>query len=205
MTELRKFWHEELEERQFWVSTSGTAFGRGTDALFDDLMQRRFANLIASGEHAYFWRRVFYDLRKIHKLVWEDGFADTLLGLVQAGRGGELLNFLKTGTLSGQNRWAGVFGQSAGAPLFFLVRELCRLGVITDSQIQPLAFFVSTPVRRAMARIGWLDTDSSETPDFESMSSISAQLHAKISASSEVGPKLLPYYDIPLLHLGLNG
>ena len=109
------------------------------------------------------------------------------------------------GTLSGQNSWVGVFGQSAGAPLFFLVRELCRLGVITDSQIQPLAFFVSTPVRRAMARIGWLDTDLSEAPDFESLSSVSAHLHATISRDSEFGPKLLPYYDIPLLHLGLNG
>ena len=205
MTELRGFWQGELDTRQFWESTSGTAFGLGTDALFDDLMQRRFANLIASGEHAYFWRRVFYDLRKIHKLVWEDGFPDTLLRLTQSGRGVELLNFLKTGTLSGQKSWVGVFGQSAGAPLFFLVRELCRLGVITDPQVLPLAFFVSTPVRRALERIGWPGADSSERTDFESLSSISAQLHAKISGDREFGPKLLPYYDIPLLHLGLNG
>ena len=58
----------------------------GSAVAFDDLMQRRFANLIASGEYAYFWRRIFYDVRKIHKLVWEDEFAATLMGLVQAGR-----------------------------------------------------------------------------------------------------------------------
>jgi hypothetical protein len=55
-----------------------------------------------------------------------------------------------------------------------------------------------------MARIGWLSTDSSESTDFESLSSISTQLHAKISGNPEFGPKLLPFYDIPLLHLGLN-
>ena len=205
MTELREFWHGQLNTRQFWENTSGTAFGRGTDTLFDDLIQRRFADLIASGEHAYYWRRVFYDLRKIHKLVWEDEFPETLLRLTQSGRGGELLNFLKTGTLSGQKTWVEVFGQSAGVPLFFLVRELCRLGVITDPQVLPLAFFVSTPVRRALERIGWRTADSSERVDFESLSSISAQLHAKISGDREFGPKLLPFYDIPLLHLGLNG
>lgn len=205
VTELRDFWHRELEGRQFWKGTSGIAFGKGTDALFDDLMKHSFANLIASGESAYYWRRVFYDIRKIHKLVWEDEFAATLLLLVQAGRGGELLNFLKTGTLSGQANWVGVFGQSAGAPLFFLVRELCRLGVISDPQVQPLAFFVSTPVRRAMERIGWLPADSSDNPNFESLSSISSQLHAKLKGDQEFGAKLLLYYDIPLLHLGLNG
>lgn len=205
MTELREFWHGQLDTRQFWENTSGTAFGGGTDALFDDLMKRRFADLIGSGEHAYYWRRVFYDLRKIHKLVWEDEFPDTLLRLTQSGRGGELLNFLKTGTLSGQKTWVGVFGQSAGVPLFFLVRELCRLGVITDPQVLPLAFFVSTPIRRALERIGWRTADLMGRQDFESLSSISTQLHAKISGDREFGPKLLPFYDIPLLHLGLNG
>jgi hypothetical protein len=205
MTELRGFWFGQLDTRQFWENTSGRAFGGGTDALFDDLMQRRFADLIASGEQAYYWRRVFYDLRKIHKLVWEDEFPDTLLRLTESGRGGELLNFLKTGTLSGQKTWIGVFGQSAGVPLFFLVRELCRLGVITDPQVRPLAFFVSTPVRRALERIGWRSADVLGRKDFESLSSISAQLHAKINGDREFGPKLLPSYDIPLLHLGLNG
>ena len=205
MTELRGFWFGQLDTRQFWENTSGRAFGGGTDALFNDLMQRRFADLIASGEQAYYWRRVFYDLRKIHKLVWEDEFPDTLLRLTESGRGGELLNFLKTGTLSGQKTWIGVFGQSAGVPLFFLVRELCRLGVITDPQVRPLAFFVSTPVRRALERIGWRTADVLGRQDFESLSSISAQLHAKINGDREFGPKLLPSYDIPLLHLGLNG
>ena len=204
MTEVRDFWHQELEQRGFWEMTCGQKFGKGSDALFDDLQTRRFNTLIASGEHAYFWRRVFYDIRKIHKLVWEDHFPETLLDLVQAGRGAQLLNFLKSGQLSGQQAWVGVFGQSAGTPLFFLVRELCRLGVIRDPAVQPLAYFISTPVRRAMERIGWIQPESSGRVDFESLASLSEQLHQKITSDHECGPKLLPYYDIPLLHLGME-
>jgi hypothetical protein len=167
-------------------------------------MRRQFSNQIASGEFAYFWRRVFYDVRKIHKLVWTDNFPDSLLRLVQSGRAGDLLAFLKSGTLAGQANWVGVFGQSAGSPLFFLVRELCRLGVITSPEIEPLAFFVAKPVRRAMERIGWLNADASDAMDFHALSAVSMKLHSKIKADRTHGPKLLPFYDIPLLHLGLN-
>lgn len=204
MTELREFWRRELEGREFWARTSGATFAEGTDALFDDLMRRQFSNQIASGEFAYFWRRVFYDVRKIHKLVWTDNFPDSLLRLVQSGRAGDLLAFLKSGTLAGQANWVGVFGQSAGSPLFFLVRELCRLGVITSPEVEPLAFFVAKPVRRAMERIGWLNADASDAMDFHALSAVSMKLHSKIKADRTHGPKLLPFYDIPLLHLGLN-
>jgi len=205
MTEVREFWCTELNGRQFWERTSGKTFGEGTDALFADVTRHPFSNLGASGECAYFWRRVFYDIRKIHKLVWEDEFQGTLLQLVASGRGAQLLNFLKTGRLPGQHAWVGVFGQSAGAPLFFVVRELCRLGVITDSAVKPLAFFVSTPVRRAMERIGWLDAEIGNRADFESLATLSESLYQKLAADAEFGPRLITYYDIPLLHLGLEG
>lgn len=227
MTELRAFWQKELEPRNFWTATepssgaadyhSGqailnltasnriSAFEEGTRGLFAELARRQFDNLVASGEDAHFWRRVFYDLRKIHKLVWDDDFPGTLLELIRSGRGDSLLDFLKTGNLPGQTAWVGVFGQSAGSPLFFLVRELCRLGVIRDPAVKPLAFFVSTPVRRAMERIGWLPNDFSNRVDFKSLARLAEALHSKLSSDREFGPRLLEFYDIPLLHLGLEG
>ena len=205
MSEIRSFWYSQLDGRQFWDRTSNASFGSGTDALFTDLVTRPFANLAANGEHAYFWRRVFYDIRKIHKLVWESEFPATLLDLIRSGHGQHLLNFLRTGHLPGQPSWVGVFGQSAGSPLFFLIRELCRLGIITDPAVKPLAFFVSTPVRRAMERIGWLGADLGNRVDFESLASLSESLHLKLSSDRQFGPRLLEFYDIPLLHLGLEG
>ena len=206
MSEVRSFWQTELDGSQFWERTSAKTFSQGTDALFAEVTTRPFSTLTASGENAYFWRRVFYDIRKIHRLVWEDLFPATLLELVHVGRAADLLNFLKTGYLPGQKPWVGVFGQSAGGPLFFVVRELCRLGVIpANPEVKRLSFFVSTPVRRAMERIGWITADASNRVDFESLSSLSDALYRRIAADTTFGPRLLPYYDIPLLHLGLEG
>jgi hypothetical protein len=205
MTEVRSFWQSELEARQFWTRTSQATFGHATDALFSELISRPINNLAASGEHAYFWRRVFYDIRKIHQLVWENQFPATMLELVRSGHGANLVNFLHTGQLPGQPAWVGVFGQSAGSPLFFVVRELCRLGVITDPAVRPLAFFVSTPVRRASERIGWLKAEEARRVDFESLAAMSEKFHRKIAADRVFGERLLPYYDIPLLHYGLEG
>jgi len=204
-TELRNFWQGELHRRRFWERTGRASFGEGTDDLFAEVVTQPFSDLAASGEHAYFWRRVFYDIRKIHKLVWEHDFPATILDLLKAGQGENLLNFLRSGHLRGQPSWTGVFGQSAGSPLFFLVRELCRLEVIKDPAVKPFAFFVCTPVRRAMERIGWLPEGYGNWVDFESLASLSKELHSRITADNQCGAKLLEYYDIPLLHLGLEG
>jgi hypothetical protein len=201
MSEIRDFWAVQLDTSDFWNKTGESNFGEESDALFDELLHRPFINLTASGEHAYFWRRVFYDIRKIHKLVYENDFPDTLLNLVKSGRGVELLDFLKTGKLAGQQNWTGVFGQSAGAPLLFVVRELCRLGVIVDPDVTPHAFFVCTPVRRAMERIGWLPLNSPDPSTFEHLTALSQKLHREIVPEAN----LLPFYDIPLLDLGLEG
>jgi hypothetical protein len=206
MSEVRSFWQTELDGNQFWERTSVKSFSQGTDAMFAEVTTRPFTNLIASGENAYFWRRVFYDIRKIHRLVWEDHFPATLLELVKVGRAADLLNLLKNGYLPGQTPWKGVFGQSAGSPLFFIVRELCRLGIIPlNPEVQRLSFFVSTPARRAMERIGWINPDAGNRVDFESLSWLSDTLYRRIAADNTYGPRLLPYFDIPLMHLGLEG
>lgn len=209
MTEVRDFWRTELNGCSFWDKTSGVNFGKATDELFADVTSRPFTNLNASREYAYFWRRVFYDIRKIHRLVWDEDFPTTLMELVNDGRGEQLLDFLKTGSLPGQKPWIGVFGQSAGAPLFFIVRELCRLGVIDQPAVKPLAFFVCSPVRRAAERIGWLPPGASENYEFDALHSMSEQLYRRIQSESAQEPKIckamLDIYDIPLLHLGLEG
>jgi len=204
MTEVRSFWQRELESRGFWTATE-SGFEEGTRGLFSQLVARRIDHQNASGEDAHFWRRVFYDMRKIHKLVWQDDFPTTIVNLIRSGRGGSLLDFLKTGSLPGQQPWIGVFGQSAGSPLFFLIRELCRLGVITDPAVKPMALFVCTPVRRAMERIGWLPSELTNRVDFKSLARLAEALHSKLAADRDFGPRILEYYDMPLLHLGLEG
>ena len=204
MSELRDFWRDELDGRDFWAETCKDAFGAGTDVLFDDLVSRRFTTVNASGEDAHYWRRVFYDIRKIHKLVWEFKFPSTILQLIETGRELQLPNFLRSGQLPNQQAWVGVFGQSAGVPLFFLVRELTRLEIITSPGIKPFAFFVATPVRRAAERIGWIPSDLAARVDFQSLAEISERLYNKVRSDPRYGPGLLADYDIPLLHLGLN-
>ena len=215
VSEVRSFWIDELNGSGFWDktcpvdNTDEVNFGKATDDLFADVTSKPFTNLNASREYAYFWRRVFYDVRKIHRLVWDEDFHKTLMELVNDRRGEQLLNFLKTGHLPGQKPWIGVFGQSAGAPLFFIIRELCRLGVIDNPEVKHRSFFVCTPVRRAAERIGWLPSGASETYDFDKLASMSEALYNRIRSEAARHPKicedLLSLYDIPLLHLGLEG
>jgi hypothetical protein len=205
MTEVRNYWEGELDSRNFWLRTSGPKFADGTDSLFEELIRQPFGDASASGENAYFWRRVFYDLRKIHRLVWENDFASVFLDLASnPAKSVELLNFLRSGQLIGQPPWVGVFGQSAGSPLFFIIRELRRVGVLTDSRLDRLAFFVCSPVRRAAQQIGWLEPELANRADFVSLAEISERLYERIANDGEAGRELLKDYDIPLLHYGLT-
>ena len=204
--ELRDFWQDRLTPNLFWERTSERDFSEETNELFTQAIKAKFTDLNAGGEAAHFWRRVFYDVRKIRRMVCEDYFPATLMNLVASGRGQDLPHFLRTGFLSGpdQSRWVGTFGQSAGSPLFFVIRELVRLEVITDSAVTSLAYAVSTPVRRALRKIGWMDDDDKGVPKFEELASLSEWLHNEITKDQEFGPKLLPYFDIPLLHMGIT-
>ncbi len=204
--ELRDFWQDRLTPNLFWERTSERDFSEETNELFTQAITAKFTDLNAGGEAAHFWRRVFYDVRKIRRMVCEDYFPATLMNLVASGRGPHLPHFLRTGFLPGpdQSRWVGTFGQSAGSPLFFVIRELVRLEVITDSAVTSLAYAVSTPVRRALRKIGWMDDDDKGVPKFEELASLSEWLHNEITKDQEFGPNLLPYFDIPLLHMGIT-
>ena len=214
LSTMRKFWQGTLEPANFWNRTAGKDnFANGTQELFSKLVLRTHSNIAASGEDADYWRHIFYDVRKVHELVWQHEFADTVLRLASDPKHAHSLpQFLRSGLLPGQKPWAGVLGQSAGAPLFFVVRELCRLGVIKSPALEtlkPLAFFPCTPVRRAAVRIGWLDPALAARTDFESLAEVSKKLYERVANDTSVDEvsreHLLDLYDIPLLHLGLNG
>jgi hypothetical protein len=201
-TELRDFWTRELEgEGRFWSATSQPLFREGADKVFDRLCDRRFAHVLASYERAYYWRRLFYDVRKMHRLVWESGFPAVILErarTVQTGR--ELIEFIRSGHLPGQAPWVGVVGQSIGSPLFFIIRELRRLGVIQNPAVDSAAFFPCRPVRRAAASIGWLEDRDIDVWEMEDLLRVSEALHEKVRPV----PELCRDYDIPLLHMGVT-
>jgi len=197
VTELRDFWKYQLNPCQFWERTSAGDFSESTREIFEQAVTTSFTNMAAGGEQAYFWRRVFYDVRKVHRMV-QNEFPAVLLDLVNQGHGGHLRQFLRTGNLPGpdQRPWIGTFGQSADTPLGFIIRELVRLEVITDEAVRPYAFYVCRPVLRALTKIGWIaDVDSG----FSGESWLTM-----LQTDPENGMKLMPYYDIPLLHLGIT-
>lgn len=197
VTELRTFWLDRLNPDGFWKRTSGGTFSEATQEIFERAVTAKFTNNAAGGEQAYFWRRVFYDVRKAHRMVQND-FPAVLLDLVNQGRGDELPQFLRTGGLKGidQPRWIGTFGQSADTPLGFIIRELFRLEVIKDETVRPYAFYVCRPVLRALAKIGWI-------PDADSGFTGEAWL-SKLAEDPTHGDLLKPFFDIPLLHMGIT-
>ena len=197
MTELREFWKSQLNPRQFWERASEGDFSERTQDIFEQAVTAKFTDMAAGGEQAYFWRRVFYDIRKVHRMV-QNEFPAVLLDLVNQGHGEHLRQFLRTGHLPGpdQRPWIGTFGQSADTPLGFIIRELIRLEVITDKAVLPYAFYVCRPVLRALVKIGWIaDVDSGYSGE---------SWLAKLLTDPENGPKLMLYYDIPLLHMGIT-
>ena len=192
-TELRQFWLGRLNPRQFWERTSRGDFSAETREIFEQAVTAQFS------EAAYYWRRVFYDLRKVHRMVCVNNFPFDLMRLVDEGHGQHLREFLSSGRLpyANQQRWVGTFGQSSDAPLGFIIRELVRLEVITDESVRPSAFFVCRPVLRALSKIGRIDDDDEGAFSGEDWL-------AWLAKDPVHGPLLMPYYDIPLLHMGVT-
>lgn len=200
-SELRRFWTDELEGTEnFWALTSQPHFSTGADTVFDHLCKQRFVMTFATYERSYYWRRVFYDVRKMHRLVWEFDFPSVILERAgTAGAGRELIEFIRSGYLPGQERWIGVIGQSIGSPLFFVIRELRRLGVITTPKVDSAAFFPCRPVRRAAVHIGWLPQEDMDVWKMDDLLRISHTLYTKAHSSQA----LCRDYDMPLLHMGI--
>jgi hypothetical protein len=200
VTRVQKFWNEKLDPLLFWEKTDGSFDAAGE--IFDDIIHREFKSASAAGEDATFWRRVFYDIQKVNRLVFEDQFAETVIDLAKLNAE-RLVQFLRSGQLPGQPGWRGVLGQSAGSPLFFVVRELRRLRVITYEAVDSSAFFVCTPVRRLAARLSWVSPELAARYDFESLQETSRRIYEKAS-ESDCAELFAEWFDIPLLHYALN-
>lgn len=201
-SELRGFWSSQLEgEGKFWRSTSQQRFPEAAEQVFDRLCDRRFTHVHASSEWAYYWRRLFYDVRKMHRLVWEYGFPAMILEQAEKAQSGQqLIEFIRSGHLPGQAQWVGVVGQSIGSPLFFIIRELRRLRIIENPAVDSAAFFPSRHVRRAAASIGWLNQGDIAVWKIEDLLRVSAGLDGRVRHM----PELAKHYDIPLLHMGVT-
>jgi hypothetical protein len=201
---VRRFWTEKLAPEKFWEHTEKD-FG-AADAIFEKVIGEEVSGANAAGEDAIFWRRIFYDVRKVRHLIYVNDFAAEVMDLAADSRSSaHLLQFLKTGKIPGSRAHRGVLGQSAGSPLFFVVRELRRLEVIKHQEVDASAFFVCKPVRELAARLGWIDPKLAASYDFESLGEASHQIHAAAMAGgSEHVAVFRKWFDIPLLHYALN-
>lgn len=191
--QTQNFWSQNLRAREFWERSADGDFAAMADKLFAELMDRQFNDALASGEDAEYWRRVFYDLRKVHHLIYRNDFATVLLEAAENEV--ELASFLRAGVLPDQPSWSGVLGQSAGAPIFFLLRELRRLGIISGSA----CLFVCRPVRRVAAYFGLLDPDLVLPTNFRTLLRANEEICDALNAH-DLGRELLKDFDLPLLH-----
>lgn len=199
-----RFWTAKLAPVGFWEHTEN-GFS-AADSIFEDAIHEEARGASAAGEDATFWRRIYYDVRKVRHLIYENQFAEAVMELAQDPRdAAHLLQFLKTGKLPGERAHRGVLGQSAGSPLFFVVRELRRLGVIPHPEVDASAFFVCTPVRRLAARLGWIEPKLAASYDFESLGEASHRIHtAAMALAAKDAAVFRKWFDIPLLHYALN-
>jgi hypothetical protein len=172
------------------------------DLFFREIIDRYYKNENASGEDAEFWRRVFYDFRKMHHFVFRNHLPETILEFARYDEadGSNLIRFLRSGHIPpkmqdpNHPRFRGVIGQSMKAPLLFVMRELSRLGVL-DHRFASASFYLNSPVRRVACQLGWLDAETGFSGDFTSLVDQSENIHSHMQ--NEL-PELDGFYDLPL-------
>lgn len=209
-SEVAQLWEANLGA-QFWEHTipeslsdlSKDSFNRKLDEFFRDIVARYFKSENASGEDAEFWRRVFYDFRKMHHFVFLNHLPETILefaGFPEAD-GRRLIGFLRAGHIPDDMREAdtskwfrGVIGQSMKAPLLFMMRELRRLDVI-DQRFDPACQYMNSPARRIAAQLEWIAHEDRVGGDFNQLVYLSEQVHEQML--SEL-PELAQYFDLSL-------
>ena len=168
---------------------------RALDEVFLEATHRSFRDSDASGEDAELWRRVFYDFRKLHQFVYRNSFPAAILEVagMRETTPENLVNFMKSGNLPNV-RWTGVLGQSMTSPLFFVLRELRRLGVI-DSRFDPVCFYMNSPGRNVGTCLGWIAAKRGVAYGVEELTEFSTICHKRMQSECA---ELSPLYDLAL-------
>lgn len=201
------FWEEELKSKHaFWEKTVPSTLDgdeieqpeRALDPVFDEIIHKTFEDIKSSGEDAHFWRRVFYDFRKMWTLVFHNRFPEFVLLVADhlETSADQLVSFLKAGEMPthlGDRRWAGVIGQSMSAPLLFVMRELRFLGVLAEPRFDSLCYYMNSPARRVASKLGWIDSEDQRAYDFESLLATSETVCKRWD-----GNALKEFFDLPL-------
>jgi hypothetical protein len=207
-----RFWKERLNA-EFWAATipnsldeaKSSGYDQRLDAFFERIIHSTFRDMNASGEDAEFWRRVFYDFRKMHFFVFQNDLPKVLLELAVANdvAGYDIIGFLRSGNvplsmrMPGEERWSGVIGQSMSAPLLFVMRELRRLEVITSDRFDSACYYMNSPATKIAYRLGWINELTRKDYSFSNLVGLSETVHEKIR-NSEYAEGLLPHFDLPL-------
>ncbi|MCX6857797.1 MAG: hypothetical protein NTV80_23170, partial [Verrucomicrobia bacterium] len=206
------FWRDRLNA-EFWAETIPatleeaklSGYDQRLDAFFERIIHQSFRDENASGEDADFWRRVFYDFRKMHFYVFRNDLPAVLLQLANANdvEGSALISFLRSGQIPvamqmpGIESWTGVIGQSMSAPLLFVMRELRRLNVLPPDRFDNACFYMNSPARRVAHRLRWISDEQRRDYSLGNLVSLSERIFDEVS-QCEYAEELLPHFDLPL-------
>lgn len=198
---IRNFWSTTLDRTKFWeITTEGSLDQTRLDQFFESLIHREFQSVYAEGEQAELLRRVFYDFRKLHHLVYFNEFADVVLEILDdSHQGADPIKFLRSGWRPDGSRWRGVIGQSMTSPLLFLMREWRRMGLIKSERHDHHCFYMNGTAAKAAIRKGWLDWRRYGRGDLQSVLDSSRSVHEHLLSSDAWS---IEKFDIPLQILG---
>lgn len=198
---IRNFWSNTLDRTNFWeITTAGSLDQTRLDQFFENLIHREFQSVYAEGEQAELLRRVFYDFRKLHHLVYYNEFAGVVLEILDDSHlGADPIKFLRSGWCPDGSRWRGVIGQSMTSPLLFLMREWRRMGLIKTETHDHHCFYMNSTAAKAAIRKGWLDWRRYGRGDLQSVLDSSRSVHEHVLST---GAWSIEEFDIPLQILG---
>lgn len=207
-SDVAHIWNGNLG-KDFWEHTipasmadlAKDSFKSKLDAFFKSVVDRYYTSENATGEDAEFWRRVFYDFRKMHHFVFHNQLPETVLEFAESPEadGERLIKFLRSGHIPDEMKdpnyrlFRGVVAQSMKAPLLFMMRELRRLEVI-DNRFDGACYYMNSPSRRVAFQMDWITYEDRSGGDFSELVDLSRKVHEKMKDVAQ----LAGHFDLPL-------